>query len=485
MATYDLHPLWFIDEKWYKQQYPDVAAVGYSAFYHYLAYGRFEGRQPNPLFDLQWYKSYLPLPAIDPVKHYLTLGWTLKLEPCQHFFSMIDRFSKSMSTLVENELLTSTLLNNETQSPLEILMRSPYYQPFLSYYKSLKTNGTVLMHHPSVLPNYTLPSSTMIQPVPSSSLSSLSSTMMNHSSKLDTTHGDLSTMIGNEPTNSHAPSTKTIDEVPSRVAVVYLLPVHAKYVGDFQLWLASFLQHQITDHTSFDLFVILKKMDVKDTDEKCVADAWRLFPQLVMIRPILIVHENTGMDIGSWIKFSRDYAHHYNLALFMSTYTIIHCDAWLSLFTNIFDRHPNLALLGASGSHEKMPTMRNVSYPNIHIRTGGFMCRLKDMNHFDFGSIETKQDCYEYEHGLLSLTRRMRTLGLVGIVGRDGDFYTPRKWTTSNIGQYGNYSNTILSDFQIYQKTIRLEPDLYSKMIQYPPQQEWYDDEDDIIPPCE
>lgn len=40
-----------VDEEWYLQEYPDVAAAGFTAAYHYETHGRQEGRLPKPLLS--------------------------------------------------------------------------------------------------------------------------------------------------------------------------------------------------------------------------------------------------------------------------------------------------------------------------------------------------------------------------------------------------------------------------------------------------
>lgn len=45
------------DEKWYLNTYPDVATLPIDPLMHYLLYGGYEGREPNPSFDSQRYLS--------------------------------------------------------------------------------------------------------------------------------------------------------------------------------------------------------------------------------------------------------------------------------------------------------------------------------------------------------------------------------------------------------------------------------------------
>lgn len=66
-----------MDEAWYRERYPDVAAAGLDATAHYWRHGGTEGREPGPWFDTAFYLSQLaaPLPeGTTPLDHYLTQG---------------------------------------------------------------------------------------------------------------------------------------------------------------------------------------------------------------------------------------------------------------------------------------------------------------------------------------------------------------------------------------------------------------------------
>ena len=54
----DPNPLF--DTDWYLQQNPDVAKAGVNPLAHYLRQGALEGRDPNPLFDTDWYLQQNP-----------------------------------------------------------------------------------------------------------------------------------------------------------------------------------------------------------------------------------------------------------------------------------------------------------------------------------------------------------------------------------------------------------------------------------------
>src|SRR5439155_9838122 len=64
------------DAVWYRQRYPDVAAHAHPLV-HYLKRGGFEGYNPNPYFDSEWYLAINPDVAasgINPLVHFVRYG---------------------------------------------------------------------------------------------------------------------------------------------------------------------------------------------------------------------------------------------------------------------------------------------------------------------------------------------------------------------------------------------------------------------------
>ena len=73
-----------IDDAWYLEQYPDVAAAMADPRKHYNEFGRREGRDPNPLFDTNYYLATNPDVAnagTNPLAHYLNIGWKQGANP--------------------------------------------------------------------------------------------------------------------------------------------------------------------------------------------------------------------------------------------------------------------------------------------------------------------------------------------------------------------------------------------------------------------
>jgi hypothetical protein len=65
------------DENWYLTQYPDLAQAGVEPLLHYLKFGGFEGRKPNPDFDSAFYLAQYPdvvKGGLNPLVHYVRFG---------------------------------------------------------------------------------------------------------------------------------------------------------------------------------------------------------------------------------------------------------------------------------------------------------------------------------------------------------------------------------------------------------------------------
>lgn len=78
-----LHASEWFDEKWYLDNYPDVAELSLDPAIHYLNYGAAEGRLPGPFFDESFYLSQLNERIDQPsgLLHYLLKGEKLGLKP--------------------------------------------------------------------------------------------------------------------------------------------------------------------------------------------------------------------------------------------------------------------------------------------------------------------------------------------------------------------------------------------------------------------
>lgn len=76
------------DRRWYRRRYPVVATSGIHPLVHYLLYGAYEGRNPNPVFDSSFYLSRNPeVRAIEmnPLLHYVKHGEAEGRQPSADF----------------------------------------------------------------------------------------------------------------------------------------------------------------------------------------------------------------------------------------------------------------------------------------------------------------------------------------------------------------------------------------------------------------
>lgn len=63
------------DANYYRESYPDVAESGLNPFWHFVLRGAFEGRNPHPLFETDFYLNQCPRPpAINALCDYLEHG---------------------------------------------------------------------------------------------------------------------------------------------------------------------------------------------------------------------------------------------------------------------------------------------------------------------------------------------------------------------------------------------------------------------------
>jgi glycosyltransferase involved in cell wall biosynthesis len=67
----------YFDSEWYLAINPDVAASGINPLVHFVRYGAREGRNPSLLFDIHYYRRQYPKIAasgINPLEHFLSVG---------------------------------------------------------------------------------------------------------------------------------------------------------------------------------------------------------------------------------------------------------------------------------------------------------------------------------------------------------------------------------------------------------------------------
>ena len=150
-----------------------------------------------------------------------------------------------------------------------------------------------------------------------------------------------------------------------------------------------------------------------------------------------------GFDINAYRDAAQQIDCEY--LLFLNSYSSIEADQWLEKFTAVFQKHPTAGLVGATGNWEI--TNDETPFPNVHIRSNGFMIRRDIFLNLTFGALDTKKACSQFEAGKNSMTRQILALNLeLYIVGRNGHVYPPQNWPESGIFRSGEQENLLIAD---------------------------------------
>jgi GT2 family glycosyltransferase len=83
----EIHRSGLFDDQFYMRSYPQVVEAGRSPLMHFVISGARKGRQPHPLFDVQWYleQAATPKAATNPLRHYLEKGVRKRKSPHRLF----------------------------------------------------------------------------------------------------------------------------------------------------------------------------------------------------------------------------------------------------------------------------------------------------------------------------------------------------------------------------------------------------------------
>jgi hypothetical protein len=88
-------------------------------------------------------------------------------------------------------------------------------------------------------------------------------------------------------------------------------------------------------------------------------------------------------------------------------------------------------------------------FPNPHIRSNAFMMPREQFLELTPNDMATKDECYEFESGYTSLSRKVATRGLSNVVvGADGVVYPQQMWALSCTFRQGKQLNKLVSDNQ-------------------------------------
>ena len=132
------------------------------------------------------------------------------------------------------------------------------------------------------------------------------------------------------------------------------------------------------------------------------------------------------------------------LLLALNSWSRILAPGWLHFYTEAFAADPSCGVVGATGSHEGIPT---APFPNPALRTNAFMMRGETMNKLDLGGLETRAGSLLFEAGPNSLTRQIQQLGLCAlVVDRTGKLWPHSTWNQSETFRTGQQSGLLVAD---------------------------------------
>lgn len=194
--------------------------------------------------------------------------------------------------------------------------------------------------------------------------------------------------------------------------------------------------------TPHQLYIIFKGFKNKSY----LLEAFDLFKNLNYI-PIHLNDKN--LDIGAYIEWAKIVDK--KRICVLNTASEILSPFWLYKLSVNLSIH-NVGLVGATGSFESLHEYNNIfsPFPNVHVRTTGFMidrdlflCIAADYN------ITSKDEAFMFESGPKSLTKQVLMKGKdILLVGRNGRGYSPEFWPHSDTFRQGTQSNLLIADNQ-------------------------------------
>jgi hypothetical protein len=182
-----------------------------------------------------------------------------------------------------------------------------------------------------------------------------------------------------------------------------------------------------------------------------------------------------GFDIGSYFHASERVEE--RLVMFINSFSVLRGDDWLAKLLQAYHQ-PRVGLVGATGSWESLSShclnqrfddlgsrTRGMlargraltvglpllacfpTFPNVHLRTNGFLLAREDFLAMRPRKIRTKLGGWLFESGRNSMTRQILGRGLqVLVVGRDGSVYRPDEWPRSMTFWQSGQENLLIQD---------------------------------------
>jgi hypothetical protein len=215
--------------------------------------------------------------------------------------------------------------------------------------------------------------------------------------------------------------------------------MHAEWRHAFRRFADSYQRHPAgIDH---HLYIIFKGYEYAEH----LHEAERFFSRLDYT-PIHI--GDRGFGILAYKLAARSMVE--EMICFLNTKSEILSSDWL-LKLALQLRRPEVGLAGNTGSFESLARfglMDFPDFPNVHVRTNGFLVRAKLFNEVVRRlPLETRLDGWKFESGWNSLTREVLRRGLkIVVAGRDGKGYEPRQWPASGTFRSLPNANVLIAD---------------------------------------
>ena len=262
----------------------------------------------------------------------------------------------------------------------------------------------------------------------------------------------------------------------SDICVAHLVR-HANDLAALREFIDSYRAHPAG--APHDLVIIFKGFrspaDVKAHEALLAGLAWQ---------PFFV--DDTGFDIGSYLKTANHFEHRY--FCFLNSFSRIEKPDWLGILLRNLQQ-PGVGIVGATGSWQSIsddyhildafhPRHRMVfwkrwiiatdlklkdlfihhifnvhtgfpGFPNPHLRTNAFLIARETLLGLGIAGIRNKWDTFRLESGKRSLTRRIQQKGLrVLVAGADGRGYDPEDWLASGTFWVKEQENLLVSDNQ-------------------------------------
>jgi hypothetical protein len=234
----------------------------------------------------------------------------------------------------------------------------------------------------------------------------------------------------------------------------------------FRIFLESYFNHQAgIEHT---LLIIYKGFSGK-------SDVAAYESLIAGIPHTCLFLSDIGFDLRPYFIAARKSESKY--LCYLNSFSVILDDNWLlKLYTHI--KKPGVGLAGATGSlgsigpgpvttQKKPPLWKKIlrplvwrllarylrlyfsPFPNLHIRTNGFMISSDNMRNIRHGFIFAKMHAFSLESGKNSITNQIKKMGLnVILVGKDGLGFEENQWHLSNTFWTQTQSNLLIADNQ-------------------------------------